>query len=82
MLFPQAFRNINKFLAHIARLGNSVGNGNGTNVVPFESDHAAELALMHQVNRADTVTGGQDAIKSSRRAAAGLLMKAARSSRR
>src|SRR6185369_3900384 len=70
MLFPQALRNVDEFLAHIARLGYCVSNRNGTDVVSLERHHAAELALMHQINGANAVTSGQHAIKSSWRAAA------------
>src|SRR6185312_15537624 len=50
MLFTQAFRNVNEFLAHVTRLGYGVSNRNRTYVIPFERHHAAELALMYQVN--------------------------------
>src|SRR6185312_1376926 len=70
MLFPQAFRNVNEFLAHIAGFGYSISNGNRTDVVPFERHHAAELALMYQINRANAITRCQHAIKSSWRSAA------------
>src|SRR5579871_2137270 len=75
MRFPQAFCNIDELLAHIARFGYSVRNGNRTNVVPLECHHTAELALMHKVNGANAVARGQHAIKSRRRAAALYMAK-------
>src|SRR5438270_2107367 len=70
MLFPQALRNISKFLAHVARLRHGISNGNGTDVISLERHHASELALMHQVNGSDSVPRRQHAIKSGWRAAA------------
>src|SRR5436305_10217440 len=64
MLFPQAFRNINEFLAHIARLGYSVSNWDRTDVIPLERHHAAELALVHQIDRSNAIARRQHAIKS------------------
>src|SRR5438270_14089288 len=70
MLFPQALRNINKFLAHVARFRHGISDGNGADVISLERHHASELALMHQVNGSDSVPRRQHAIKTGWRSAA------------
>src|SRR6267154_55446 len=72
MLTPvmQAQSNVNQFLAYKAGLRNSLHDGNRAYVISAQHNHISKSSLMHEINRANAIASGQNAIKGSRRATA------------